>query len=105
MGVDSFVMSTSGLLVSFGVAMFCNANMVDEGGVFSPSMGFSGDLDLLDGVSSLALNEGVLALVGLRSGVRLPASIARLRENLSGERSGERFRELSASVKLFLPLP
>lgn len=74
--------------------MFCNANIVADGGVFSPKIAFGGGLvvGLRFGVSlakSLALEVGVPDRVGLLSGDLLSYSKAGVRIFLSGDRSGD----------------
>lgn len=103
-GVDPFVISERGASVSFGVGIFCNASMVDDGGVFSPKMGFNGGrVDRKVGVSRppSRLLGGVPDLVGLLSGDRFMESSPSIRGRRSGERSWDLSRELSAFAKLF----
>ena len=73
MADDVFVMLESEVSKSFGVAIFCNANIVADGGVFSPKIAFGGGLVVGRrlGVSlakSFALGVGVPDRVGLLSG-------------------------------------
>ena len=95
-------MSSRDPSVSFGVCIFCNASIVDDGGVFSPKMGFSGGLvGFKVGVSRslpLPLDGDVPDLVGLFSGERFSKSSVKGLENLSGDLSGDLSRELKTSV-------
>ena len=73
MADDVFVMLESEVSESFGVAMFCNAIIVADGGVFSPRIAFGAGLVVgrRFGVSlakSFALGVGVPERVGLLSG-------------------------------------
>lgn len=68
-----FVILESDVSESFGIDMFCNANIVADGGVFSPRIAFGGGrvVGRRFGVSlakSLALGVGVPDRVGLLSG-------------------------------------
>lgn len=95
---------------SLGVPMFCNANIVDDGGVFSPRIGLNEGLERLKlGVSPpFALFAGVEApdLVGLLTDDRSLLLDSDARENrsgdlsgdLSGDFSGDRSSELNTSV-------
>ena len=105
-GVEPLVMSASEESESFGVAMFCRASIVDEGGVFSPRMGLNEGLEGLRlGVSlpfSLPPGVGVPDFVGLFSGERFSKSNPDAREKRSGDLSGDlswdRSSEFNASV-------
>ena len=73
MADDVFVMLESDVSVSFGVAMFCNASIVADGGVFSPRIAFGGGLVVgrrlgISLAKSFALGVGVPDRVGLFSG-------------------------------------
>lgn len=77
-----------------GVAMFCRANIVADGGVFSPRIALGPDLALgrrlgMSFSRSLLVEVGVLERVGLFSGDRFSYSRRGMRPNRSGDRSGD----------------
>ncbi len=100
-GVEPFVISTSGEL-SFGVAIFCIASIVEDGGVFSPRIGLKGGLVGLvlveSFLTSLPTGVGVLDRVGLLSGDLFSMSDPNPRGSRSGDFSGDPLRELRGSV-------
>lgn len=100
-GVDPLVTSASGEL-SFGVAIFWSASIVEDGGVFSPRIALKGGLvGLALDVSfppPLPTGVGVPERVGLLSGDLFSMSEPKPRKRRSGDFSGDLSRELNASV-------
>lgn len=90
----------------FGVAISFRASIVDDEGVFSPRIGLGGGLAdrmLFSLPKSRPLGVDVpdlvaSDLVGLLSGDRLSKSKPGVRGNLSGDLSGDLFREPNAST-------
>ena len=91
-GVELFVISVRDGSGSFGVGMFCRASMVEDVGVFSPRIAFSG--------GRFTLGVGVPERVGLLSGDLVSKSNIGVRGSRSGELPGVRplSREPSAST-------
>lgn len=92
--VEEFVTVDNGLSRFAGVGIFCSANMVADGGVFSPRIAFGPVLTLgrklgMSRSKSLLVEVGVLERVGLFSGDRFSYSRNGIRPNRSGERSGD----------------
>ena len=97
------MISTRGVSLSFGITMFCKANIVAEGGVLSPSMGFRGGLDRWLGVSlpvSRLIGVGVLDRPESLSfewfSLRRPGVRGRRSGDFSGD--GDRSSDFRASV-------
>ena len=98
------MLESGGGSVSFGVAIFCSASIVDEGGVFSPRIGLGGGLRKLGVSFPKSLAPGVVVpdfvvsdRVGLLSGDLFSKSKPGVRGNLCGDFSGDLSRELNAS--------
>lgn len=92
--VEEFVIVDNGLSKLAGVGIFCKANIVADGGVFSPRIALGPDLALgrrlgMSRSKSLQVEVGVLDRVGLFSGDRVSYSRRGMRPNRSGERSGD----------------
>ena len=99
------MLESGGGSVSFGVAIFCNASIVDEGGVFSPRIGLGGGLRRLGVSFPKSLVPGVVVpdfvvsdRVGLLSGDLFSKSKPGVRGSLCGGFSGDLSRELNAST-------
>ena len=95
---EPLVMLARDVSISFDAGMFCNASIVAEVGLLSPSMalGLGRLVGRLDGgyfgVSlpiSLAIDVAVPSLVGLLSGDLFSRSNDNGRDNLSGDLSGD----------------
>lgn len=94
-GVELLVMLEREVSVSFGVDMFCRASIVAEGGVFSPRMAFGGGRRRLGVSLPFGVGVAVPDRVGLFSGDRLSRSKLCVRDNLSGDLSGDHASDLS----------
>ena len=91
------------LSFSLGVAIFCRASIVEDGGVFSPRIALSGGRDVGRrlGVSlpkSFPIGVDVPDRVGLLSGDLFSQSNPDVRGVLSGDLSGDLSSDPSASV-------
>ena len=84
------------LSISLGTGRFCNASIVADGGVFSPSIALGGGLEVgrRVGVSllrSFPAGVGVSDLVGLLAGDLFSPSNVDVRDSLSGDPKGATF--------------
>lgn len=94
-GVELFVMFEREVSVSLGVGMFCNASIVADGGVFSPSMAFGGGRRRLGVSLPFGVGVAVPDRVGLLSGDVLSISKLCVRDKRSGNLSGDLVGDLS----------
>lgn len=96
-GVELFVILEREASVSFGVGVFCSANIVADGGVFSPRIAFGGGRRRLAVSLPFGVGVGVAVpdLVGLLSGDVFSKSKLCARGNRSGDFSGDLAGDLS----------
>lgn len=94
-GVELLVMLEREVSVSFGVAIFCKASIVAEGGVFSPRMAFGGGRRRLGVSLAFAVGVTVPDRLGLFSGDRFSRSKLCTRDSRSGDLSGDLAGDLS----------
>lgn len=97
-GVELLVILKREVSVSLGVAIFCNASIVADGGVFSPRMALGGGRRRLDVSLPFGVGVAVPDRVGLLSRDRLSRSKLCARGNRSGDLSGDLSRDPSAST-------